>query len=43
MKTIKLDPMLEDSKTNIDRMILQREIELALLRKLKGERNEKES
>ena len=36
-KTITLDPMLEARLTNIDRMILEREIELKLLRKLKGE------
>jgi hypothetical protein len=36
-KTITLDPMLDARLTNIDRMILEREIELKLLRKLKGE------
>ncbi len=39
-KTITLDPMLDARLTNIDRMILEREIELRLLRKLKGEENE---
>jgi len=39
-KTITLDPMLDARLSNIDRMILEREIELRLLRKLKGEENE---
>ncbi len=36
-KTIALDPMLEERFTDIDHMILVREIELRLLRRMKGE------
>ena len=35
-KTIELDPLLDARLNNIDYMILQREIELSILRKLKA-------